>query len=95
MARIIEREQDAGGAAMLHLKIYRSGKDGHSVLGHASPGAHVSGSIATFPQVEFGTPADEALRQACQIADEARIPFVWIDDPNGLFPPEKRQRPQG
>ncbi len=35
-------------------------------------------------------PADEAFLQALTYAERASIPALWIDDPGGDLPPEKR-----
>ncbi len=35
-------------------------------------------------------PASDAFLQAIAYAERAGIACIWIDDPGGLFPPEKR-----
>lgn len=35
-------------------------------------------------------PVEEAFLQALDYAKRAAVTVIWIDDPNGLFPPEKR-----
>jgi hypothetical protein len=35
-------------------------------------------------------PVNDAFLQALAYAERAGITVVWIDDPNGLFPPDKR-----
>ncbi len=38
-------------------------------------------------------PAADAFLQALAYAERAGIACVWINDPGGYFPPEKRPRP--
>ena len=35
-------------------------------------------------------PVDQAFHAAVQHASDHTIPFVWVNDPYGLFPPEAR-----
>jgi len=40
-----------------------------------------------FPQ---SLPVADAFLQALSYAERVGIPVIWIDDPGGLFPPERR-----
>jgi hypothetical protein len=41
----------------------------------------------TFPET---LPVEDAFLRALAYAERSWIPVVWIDDPGGFFPPEKR-----
>ena len=38
----------------------------------------------------LGTPVEIEFERVVKIAHQDGVPFVWVDDPNGLFPPSAR-----
>jgi hypothetical protein len=63
---------------------------------NASPSVFANVAIELFGQSKYPhafperLPVGEAFLQALVYAERNWIPVVWIDDPGGLFPPEKR-----
>ncbi len=90
MVSIIEKRQEAGDAPYVEFRVH-AGPEGAPALAtweyleHAGPRA----ALGT-PEYEMGAPIDEIFRDAIRYAAEHRIPFVWINDPEHLFPPDKR-----
>jgi hypothetical protein len=89
MVQIIEHEQHAGGAKCIRFRPYRSKRRQNVILAHwqhAMEPVDPKGP-APIPGHTLGTPVDIELIRAMDVAHEDGIPFVWIDDPDGLFPP--------
>jgi hypothetical protein len=63
---------------------------------NADPSVFANVAVELFGQSKYPDafperlPVDEAFLQALVYAERNWIPVVWIDDPGGLFPPEKR-----
>jgi hypothetical protein len=88
MVQIIENEQGAGQAEYIKFRVYQ-GTDRiladwqHSTTGPAKGPVE----IATG---ELGIPVESQFQRAVTYAHERGVPFVWVDDPQGLFPPSAR-----
>jgi len=85
---VIEGKEEAAGARYIEFKVY------------PSP-ANPNGALASwrFPeggkaieQSEPGNTIEREFRFAVDCADQHSIPFVWVNDPDGLFPPWTRPR---
>lgn len=76
------------------FKVYRSTKDGETVLGYLEPYGIVNGGAAsvTFITTDFGVPVVDAYRKVVALAFENGIEAILIDDPDGLFPAKDRPR---
>jgi hypothetical protein len=88
MVAVIEAEEEAGGARYLEFKVQRSASDPARVLGCWRL-AHGGSSLVDESRAE-GAAADE-FRLALDCADQNGIPFVWVNDPDSLFPPWERR----
>ena len=87
MVSIIERRDEAGEAPYVEFRI-GPGADG--MLGSWEY-AERAGARAALMDWDHDTgPVDEAFRDAVRFAVEHGIPFVWVNDPQGLFPPGRR-----
>lgn len=87
---IIEHEEDAGGEPYLELRPKtRAGASGFL--------AHIRKPQSTDANVGFveawGDSYDRAFQEAVAYARGSGIAYVWINDPRGLFPPDKRPVP--
>jgi hypothetical protein len=92
VVRVVERKEDAGPARYIEYKAYRSPGDPRLILGawqYAESVAGAKAAIATATS-NLGTPVETDFRRALDYADRHAIPFVWVNDPHGLFPPSKR-----
>jgi len=98
MVQFIEDRAVAGDAPYIEFKVYRKPKDASVVFGYMKffESSGVQSSIparkpsATIATSNLGVPVDEAYRSTISYANQRGIPFLWIDDPRGLFPPGKR-----
>lgn len=88
MVAVIDGKEEAGGARYIEFKVYRSPTGPDLVL-----------AGWRFP--ETGTATDESkpgntieaeFRFAVDCADQHGVPFVWVNDPEELFPPWTRPR---
>jgi hypothetical protein len=89
MVQVIDRLEDAG---VIRFTVYRSPRDHNRILAnwlHAVD-EHGMGSIGTSV---LGTPVEIEYQRVVNEAARYGVPFIWVDDPNGLFPPAKRQNP--
>lgn len=87
MVSIIEHKGEAGEAPYVELRV---GASAHGTLGNWEY-AERAGARAALMDWDHDTgPVDEAFRDAVRFAVEHGIPFVWVNDPQGLFPPGKR-----
>jgi hypothetical protein len=91
MVTIIENERDAGGAERVRFKPYRSPKTGQIFADwqHGMQPIYPKGPAAV-PGSVLGTAVEIEFCHAVREAHENAIPFVWVDDPEGLFPPSDR-----
>ena len=92
MVQIIENEQDAGGAERIKFSPYWSPINADRILAnwqHAMEPIYLKGPAPILGH-QLGTPVEIELQRAVTLAHQYGIPFVWIDDPNGLFPPPDR-----
>jgi hypothetical protein len=95
MVQIIEAREEAGDAPYVEFRVFPKPKDPTIVFGdmmflepnETTPFTKQSVTITTS---NLGVPADEAFRTAVGFAKRRGIPFVWVYDPRGLFPPTKR-----
>jgi hypothetical protein len=85
---VIEGKEEAGGARYIEFTVSRSPSDPDRILGSWRL-AH--GRSSLIDQSRPDSPADRELRHALECADQHGIPFVWVNDPDELFPPWERR----
>jgi len=83
---VIDEKKDAGDARYIEFKVHQSPTDPNLILG-SWRFAH--GRIA-IDQSKLGTSIETEFRCAVDSADQHGIPFVWVNDPDELFPPWSR-----
>jgi hypothetical protein len=84
---VIEGKEEAGGAKYIEFKVYRSPTDPDHILGSWR---FVHGESTLVDQSKPGTSITMEFRHALDCADQHGIPFVWVNDPDELFPPWDR-----
>jgi|GraSoiStandDraft_14_1057315.scaffolds.fasta_scaffold676101_2 hypothetical protein len=89
---IIENEQAAGGAQCIKFSVYQSPTRPGVILAswlHAGQPVSPKGP-APVDSSQLGIPVEIEFERAVTVAYQDGVPFVWVDDPNGLFPPSAR-----
>jgi hypothetical protein len=85
---VIEGKEEAGGARYIEFTVYRSPSDPDRPLASWC----LSGSGMAIDQSKLGNSIETEFRFAVDCADQHGIPFVWVNDPDELFPPWARPR---
>jgi hypothetical protein len=86
---VVEDKESVGAAQYIELKVYRSPTDPNRILGSWRFAA--GGPIETvIDQSRPETTVDVEFHHAVDCADQNGIPFVWVNDPEELFPPFTR-----
>ena len=88
MVAVIEEKEEAGGARYIEFKVNRSPTDPDRVLANW----RFPDSGVAIGQSELGNSLETEFRFAVDCADQHGIPFVWVNDPDLLFPPWTRPR---
>jgi hypothetical protein len=87
MAQIDKSSQRGSSLPPLELRVYRSRKDGKTILAHATYPAVIHGNRAIWASIPFGSPVQEAYRQAIAFAELHGI-AIKVNDPNRYLAPE-------
>jgi hypothetical protein len=85
---VIEGKEEAGGARYIEFKVHRSPTDPDRILG-SWRFAHGASTLVDQSRPD-GAAASE-FRHVLDCADVHAIPFVWVNDPDELFPPWERR----
>jgi hypothetical protein len=85
---IIEGKEEAFGAKYIEFRVHRSETDPGLIVG-SWRFAH--GSSTLIDQSKPNSPVATEFRQVVDCADQYGIPFVWVNDPDELFPPWERR----
>ena len=88
MVAVIEGKEEAGGARYIEFRVHRSKTDPSLILG-SWRFAH--GESTLIDQSKPDTPVVTEFRHVVDCADQHGIPFVWVNDPDELFPPWERR----
>jgi hypothetical protein len=87
---VIEERESAGGARCIEFKVYRSSADPNRILGRwrlAAGGPNET----VIDENRQDTAVVTEFRHVVDCADQHGIPFVWVNDPDELFPPWERR----
>jgi hypothetical protein len=88
LVAVIEGREEAGGARYIEFRVYQSPGEPDRVL--ASWRFPVSGTA--IEESKPGNSVETEFRFAVECADQHAIPFVWVNDPDELFPPWTRPK---
>ena len=88
MVAVIEGEEEAGGARFIEFTVCRNPTDANRAVARWRFPDHGTAIAESKP----GNTIEMELRFAVDCADQHGIPFVWINDPEELFPPWTRPR---
>lgn len=87
MVAVIEAREEAGASRYIELRVCRSPTDPDRILGVW----RYSGAIETvIDESRPDGPVKWEFRHALECADQNGIAFLWINDPDELFPPWAR-----
>ena len=87
MVAVIEGKEEAGGSRYIEFRVHRSPTDPDRILGSWRL-AH--GNSTPVDQSRLDTPIGVEFHHVLDCADQHGIPFVWVNDPDELFPPWER-----
>lgn len=87
MVAVIDEREECGDARCIEFRVHRSLADPTLVVGSW----RFPRSGPAVDQSRFGTSVTTEFRCALDCADQHGIPFVWVNDPEGLFPPWTRR----
>jgi hypothetical protein len=90
MVQVVENQRDAHDLACIELLVYRSPKERSDILGEIKFFEMATDREARLTRSPLGVKVEDAFAGALDLAAKRAIPFVWVNDPEGLFPPEKR-----
>jgi hypothetical protein len=85
---VIEGEEEAYGAKYIEFRVHRSEADPNVILGSWR---FPHGESTLVDQSKPDSPVAVEFRQAVDCADQYGVPFVWVNDPEELFPPWERR----
>jgi hypothetical protein len=88
LVAVIEGKEEAGGARYIEFRVYQSPTEPDRVT--ASWRFPPSGTA--IEESEPGNSIEAEFRFAVECADQHAIPFVWVNDPDELFPPWVRPK---
>jgi hypothetical protein len=84
---VIDDKSEAGGAPFIEFIVHRGADNPGLALG-SWRFAH---GDRVIDQSKPGIPLAMEFRFAVDCADQHGIPFVWVNDPEELFPPWERR----
>jgi hypothetical protein len=87
---VIEEIGYAGTAQYIEFKVYRSPTDPDRILASWCFAPHGPSGIV-IAESRPGTTVQTEFRYVIDCADQSGIPFVWVNDPDELFPPYERR----
>jgi hypothetical protein len=85
---VIEGKEEAGGARYIEFKVFGSPTDPNRALANW----RFPDRGTAIDESKFGNTIETEFRFAVECADQHAIPFVWVNDPEELFPPWTRPR---
>ena len=88
MVAVIEGKEEAGGARYIEFTASRSPADTNRAVARW----RFPESGTAIAESKPGNTIEMELRVAVDCADQHGIPFVWINDPEELFPPWTRPK---
>ena len=88
MVAVVEDETEIGGARYIEFRVHRSETDPSRVFGSWR---YAHGESGLVDQSRPEMPVLAEFRHALDCADQHGIPFVWVNDPDELFPPWARR----
>ena len=88
MVAVIDGKEEAGGARYIEFKVYRNPTEPNRALGSWC----FPESGRAIDESTLGNTIEADFRFAVDCADQHGIPFVWVSDPDELFPPWTRPR---
>lgn len=88
MVQIVEKEEDAAGADRIEFRIIHT-QTGH-IRGQWQDARDEPGGLASIAHSEPMSLIGDEFRRVIIYADSRQMPFIWVNDPQGLFPPSKR-----
>lgn len=86
MVEVVREKPNAVDDSIVRLQIYLSRKDNRAIVGFFEQAFQSASREVTFVKSNYGTPIGQAYKDALAYAESRNIPYLWIDDPDGLYP---------
>jgi hypothetical protein len=88
MVAVIEGQEEAYGARCIEFKVHLSLTDPKRIVGSWR---FTHGESTLVDQSKPDSPVVTEFRHVLDCADQHGIAFVWVNDPDALFPPFMRR----
>jgi hypothetical protein len=85
---VVETREEAGNARYIEFRVHRSPGDPDRILGSWRL---VHGTSPLVDESRPDAAAATEFRHVLECADQNGIAFVWVNDPDELFPPWERR----
>jgi hypothetical protein len=92
VVQIIDRRELAKGQQAMEVHVYRLPGNPNVVVAKKIYGEPLAYGHR-WHMSRLDIPVADAFLDAVRFAEENGIPFVWVNDPHRLFPPDKRPDP--
>ena len=83
MVAVIEEKGAAGGAALIEFEVSRSPTDPERIIG---TWRFTGAASVVIAESKPDSPVEIEFRHVVDCADQHGIAFVWVNDPDELFP---------
>jgi hypothetical protein len=90
VVQVIDKLEEVG---VIRFNVRRSSRDHNLILGSWQHAVNEPGGMGSIGQNEPGVSVEIEYQRVRHWAAHHGVPFVWVDDPNGLFPLAQRQKP--
>jgi hypothetical protein len=87
VVQVIDNLEEGG---VIRFNVRRSSRDHNLILGSWQHAVDEPGGMGSIGQ-SLGESVEIEYQRVREWAARYGVPLVWVDDPNGLFPPAQRQ----
>ena len=94
MVQIVDTKPEVDDLDVVAVRVWRSPRDGLTAVGGWE---HLARRRPGGVTLHVGpiNPITDVFAEALAYAQQRSIAFLWVEDPEGLFPPSQRLRQEG
>jgi hypothetical protein len=89
VVQVIDKLEEGG---VIRFNVRRSSRNPNLILGSWQHAVDEPGGMGSIGQ-SLGGSVESEYQHVRDWAAQHGVPFVWVDDPNGLFPSPQRRTP--